>query len=297
LSSGQKFMFDTAIFDPPEEEFEDTAAAEAEDDAPPPPPPPPGVTLTELRQSREEAFRDGYKEGLRSAEARSQDAIAQSLMHIARVADYLLAQQAHQQATMEKQIIDGAMVIARRLFPVLAEKGRVAEIAEMARETILAHADEPSLLLAVPTGTVDATKKELAAVIESRGLTERVRIVEDGELAETDCRLTWTDGGANRLVERIWNAVEQAASQVLAGRKAPSYETESGTHEGAEPANPGPAPKPFGYRPEAEPPPNPDFAEPPEWLARRIADEPSHVIRELGTEPPAPSPADESETE
>ncbi|MBV6632149.1 MAG: hypothetical protein KI792_03840 [Alphaproteobacteria bacterium] len=288
----QKFMFDNAIFDPPiPPTAEELAAAEAKSDEPPPPPPPPGITREELQRARQEAFAEGMAAGLAHAETDGQDRAALALQHIAKIADHLLATDQLAQASAERQIIDGVMAVAEKLAPMLHEDGRIKEIGRFARETLQAHADERELLIAVPTGTAPRIKSELRSVMESRGLTDRVKIVEDESLGPADCRMNWADGGANRMLDRIWSAVENAAGQALAAQGIGTPKV-GADHEGdaeGQLADPGPAPAGF-IDPEPTPTPAPPaFEALPDWLEQAIAAEPSHIVRELGFDPTAPT--------
>lgn len=289
----RKFMFDTAIFDVQLDPLDTTAddEATADPEEPPPPPPPPGITLDELRRAREEAYAEGMAAGRDSTVARQQEHTAQALIHVAKVADYLLALDHQERQQAGRQILDGAMAIARRLFPVMAEQGRIDDIARMAQETLLAHADERELLVAVPTGASSAIEDELKTVLTSRGLVDRVKYVEDPALGPADCRISWADGGATRLIDRVWDSVQQAADQVLAGQAAPTaMSTQAAAEGGTAPTPPGPAPDAFAPDIAETEPPAPDYSQPPEWLASLIAEEPSHVIRELGSLPVETSP-------
>ncbi|MEO0393741.1 MAG: hypothetical protein AAF213_10940 [Pseudomonadota bacterium] len=305
MSSIQKFMFDNAIFDPPLEPIEEVDT-DNKDDAEPEIPPPPGVTLDELARARAEAYEQGLADGQQTVEATAQNSIAVALQHVAKVADYLLKHDAQQRQEVERQVLDGTLAMTKRLFPHLADQGTLERLSDFARQTLNDHADEREILIAVPQGSAKPLQDDLKAVLESRGMTDRVKIVEDQTLAVTDCRITWANGGANMLIDRIWNAIEQAAEQALATHGLSPSDgqgdghmdgEDSGVRDGdstAPLAAPGPAPAAFTPAEHAEEPPKPDFSQLPAWLEQAIAEEPSHVIRELGPDATQPlAPADD----
>lgn len=300
VSNMHKFMFDNAIFDLPIDDKPDPAL-ENNEPAEPAVPPPPGVTLEELEQARKEAYELGVSDGKQSIDAMAQDQSSQALQHMALVLDYMLQTDAHDRQQIERQIIDGMMIITRRLFPVLVEQGKIDQLVQFARTVLNDHADEREILIATPVGTAKAILDDLKDMLESRGMTDRVKIVEDKTLGPADCRASWADGGANMLVDRVWKAVEQAAAQAIATAEAgnvygPDADNEAGA-AGALIRDPGPAPVAFAPMEVNQDPAIPDFSTPPEWLAAKIADEPSHVIRELGHDPAAASVAEDTGAE
>ena len=293
MSSIQKFMFDNAIFDPPLEPLESAVSAEDQEPVEPETPPPPGVTLDELAQARAEAYAQGLADANQSHELQSQDAVAHALQHLASVADYLVKRDDHERQQLQQQVLEGTLTLTRRLFPHLAENGTLERLSAFARQTLDDHADEREILIAVPRGSVTALKNDLRAVLESRGMTERVKIVEDQSLAATDCRITWADGGANMVIDRIWQAIEKAAEQAAATHGLPSENGVTAAESAPALPEPGPAPAPFTPVEAAENIAEPDFSALPSWLAQAIADEPSHIVRELG--PAATEPLDVAE--
>ena len=288
MSNMKKFMFDNAIFDPPIEDDLEPDHETAEQ-AEPEVPPPPGVTLDELRRAREEAYEQGIAAGKQTAEAMAQDQTSAALQHMARILDYMLQTDSNERRNLERLIIDGAMVVARRLFPVLVEQGKIEQLGRFAREVLNDHSDEREILIAVPVGTTDTVRNDLNDMLVSRGLTERVKIVEDKTLGPSDCRASWADGGANMLVDRIWKAVEQAAEQALATAAADSILDHHEADQAPDAANlirdPGPSPVAFTADEDAPAAEKLDFSTLPDWLAAKIAEEPSHIARELGHQP------------
>ena len=290
MSSIQKFMFDNAIFDPPLEPLDHEAKAEDQEPVEPETPPPPGVTLEELARARAEAYAQGLEDARHDIEAQAQDAMAQALQHVAKVADYLVKRDDHERQQLERQVLDGTMTLTRRLFPHLAKNGTLERLSEFARQTLNDHADEREILIAVPEGAAPALKDDLKSVLESRGMTERVKVVEDQSLKATDCRITWADGGANMVIDRIWQAIEQAAAQAVATHGLSPGDGQPHAESTMDLPDPGPAPVAFTPIKNVDEAAKPDFSAPPDWLSQAIADEPSHIIRELG--PAAAQPLD-----
>ncbi len=219
----------------------------------------------------------------------AQDQTSAALQHMARVLDYMLQTDSNERRNLERQIIDGAMVVARRLFPVLVEQGKIEQLGRFARDVLNDHSDEREILIAVPVGTANTVRNDLNDMLVSRGLTERVKIVEDKTLGPSDCRASWADGGANMLVDRIWKAVEQAAEQALATAAADSILDHHEADQAPDAADlirdPGPSPVAFTAVEDTPAAEKPDFSTLPDWLAAKIAEEPSHIARELGHQP------------
>lgn len=279
MTTIRKYMFDTAIFDPPLEEVEETDAADAK---PPEPvePPPPSATMDEVQRARREAFDMGKQAALEEAEFQHQQANATALSHVASVADHFLAREIDAYLSLERDIVAVAIGIAKRLFPTLAERGTLDELRTLADTHLSSLQRDRQITIALPTGTREEITSDLREVLASRGLEESVRLIEDPALEPSDCRISWGDGGVERLTERVWEAVEDAAARALAATRE-AADAANVASAGDEPtiaravsgglSSGGPPVRFTGTDPYTPPPGYPpELDELPSWLSERI---------------------------
>ena len=215
----QKFMFDNAIFDDPVNRPGREVVTEPE--GPPPPPPPPTYEADQVIAARTDAWQAGLDAGLAQAQESLDHQISRALSHLAMVADQWITHETARQAERERDVLDAAIALSKKLFPALAQKNGLDEIKASIIEHLLNNPHEPTLSITLPAGAHRRLKNDIDAALASRGLEGRYQIVEDASLEATACHLSWGDGGKERLVERLWPFFDKATDEVLAGRYRP----------------------------------------------------------------------------
>jgi flagellar assembly protein FliH len=167
--------------------------------------------------AREEGRREGRAAALAEAEAAREKHIAMSLDLIGRACEALVRAETARALALETEIVSLGTAIARRLFPLLAAKGGLDEIETLVAERAVELSEAPRLILRVAPGVIDEIEKRLSDNRLTRPLMDNLTVLGDPALAETDCRLEWPDGGAERNLDSLWKEIEAIAGRVLAG--------------------------------------------------------------------------------
>lgn len=164
-----------------------------------------------LAEARAESHAAGRAEALSQREQQVADAlgaIAQNLAGIFAAKDE--ARRANERSTIEL-----TRAIAGRLFPALMRKGALAELEAIVVQCMRDAVAEPRLVVRVPDAIFEAAQLQLAPLAASNGYPGKLIILADDALGESDCRVEWADGGAERDSARSWREIEAAVARAM----------------------------------------------------------------------------------
>lgn len=221
----RKYMFDLD-FDPQaparakaEEEHRREEEQEAEE---PPPPPAPMFTEEELQLAREAAYEEGRQAGHAEAEESLQQQIAGALTALSNQMEGVFSRQTEVNDQNARNAVRVAMAVVRKVLPAACERHAFDEVARVVEQVVAHILDEPRIIVRVAAGLVDPVRERLEAVAEGQGFEGRVVVQADARLVPGDCRVEWTDGGAERDQARLMAEVEAAVERALAEPQAPA---------------------------------------------------------------------------
>jgi flagellar assembly protein FliH len=213
MSSGTKYLFETS-FDPAKVD--------------PAVPPAPSFSEQELVAARDEGYLAGHAAGhaemLRSIEQASADALAA-------IAAQLAAMNGHFDDIREAAIASGVSVVAatvRKLVPALAKRNGLAEIEHLVRDSLHSLYDEPRVVIRAHDSVIEALQERIDGLAATSGFTGKIVLFGDEHFNETDCRVEWADGGAERNLGELWRRIDAAIERVTDGNGASSQSTTHG---------------------------------------------------------------------
>lgn len=212
----QKYMFDLD-FGHPAPAAAEAAAAEPEPAVPeePEPPPPPTFSEEELAIARDAAFAEGMEAGRAEAMETLEQAIASALTAITGHMDALFRRQEEANDANARNAARVAMAVLHKILPAACEKHAFDEVAKVVEEVVGHILDEPRIIVRLAAALVDPVKERLEAVALAHGFEGRVVVQADPRLAAGDCRVEWTDGGAERDQARLMQEIEAAVARAL----------------------------------------------------------------------------------
>jgi flagellar assembly protein FliH len=213
----QKFMFDLD-FGPPSAKRQ--AAAEVEDamveEPEPDLPPPPTFTEEDLQVVREAAYEEGHRNGLAEADETQQALLAGATERISNALAELGAAQAEANEENLKIAARVAMAVLKKALPAACEEHAFEEIVRTVHECLGQVLDEPRIIVRVDSSLVDPLRERLEHSAIDHGFEGRVVVQADPRVAIGDCRVEWTDGGAERDQTRLIADIETAVNRALA---------------------------------------------------------------------------------
>lgn len=209
-------MFDLD-FDHPTPAEPRATEAEAEPEAPeePEPPPPPTFTEEELAIARDSAYAEGRESGRAEAMETLEQATAAALTAITGHMDALFGRQEEANDANARNAVRVAMAVLHKILPAACEKHAFDEVAKVVEEVVGHILDEPRIIVRLAAALVDPVRDRLEAVAQAHGFEGRVVVQADPRLAAGDCRVEWTDGGAERDQARLMQEIEAAVARAL----------------------------------------------------------------------------------
>lgn len=201
MASAMKFLFDNS-FDVAESQALSPAA------------PPRQFTEEDILAARDEGFAQGEAAGRAAALTSIEQASAKTLTVIgARLNDAGQEIERIRAATMSDALkVLGAAI--RKVIPELARRNALNEIEQLVRECLQAIYDEPRVVVRGHDRVIAALQPRIDAMAASCGFHGKIVLFADDQLNETDCRVEWADGGAERNLDDMWRQIDAALERI-----------------------------------------------------------------------------------
>ncbi|RKQ73824.1 FliH/SctL family protein [Oceanibaculum indicum] len=193
-------------------------------------PPPPSYSQEELDQVATDSFQRGVEQGRAEAMTGVEQRLADSWQSVGD--RFRQLQTAHRTAldALSADLTELAYTMVRQLSPTLAKNGGMAEIEAMIAEVFGSLRDEPRIIVRVHPDLAEQVQTRMTEIAADNAFEGQITVRPDAELSEGDCRLEWSEGGAERLQRDIWRRMSAAMERTL-GRAprdlAPPPETET----------------------------------------------------------------------
>ncbi len=200
----KKFLFDTHDFDKTKPETEAQ----------------PVYSEEQMTLARQQGVTQGRQEGLHEARQAQEEQIVKALQEISTRVEKLAAAEDRREAEKTIDAATLAMRIAHKLLPQFARTCALEEIQSVILAAIEQRRDEPRIAVTVPTAHLTALKEKIDAMALEKGYAGKIILLADDAIAETDCRVEWSDGGAERIYERLYMQIETEFTKAIAGIKS-----------------------------------------------------------------------------
>lgn len=172
-------------------------------------------TEADLEAAREEAYAAGRTAGLEEDRAAAERALAASLEAIGASLDGLLAARAEAEDFAQRQALEAAMLVLRRLYPELERRHGLGEIEGVVTESLERLREEPRVVVRVADARMDELQARVEDLAARSGYPGKVVLLAEDGLSPGDARVEWADGGAERDSARLWQEVEDALARAL----------------------------------------------------------------------------------
>lgn len=214
----RKYMFDLDFDHPqvaqPAHHAEDEE--ELQEDAEEEEPPPPMFSEEDLLLTREAAFEEGRQSGLEEANTATERLLASAIAAVSQQMDTVFRLQDEANDANARAAVRVALSVLKKVLPAACEQYAFAEVTRAVEEVVVHVLDEPRIIVRVAAPLVDGVRAQLDAAVQGRGFEGRVVVQADDRLPLGDCRVEWTDGGAERDQARLIADIEVAVERALA---------------------------------------------------------------------------------
>ena len=180
-----------------------------------PPPLPPTFTEDDLTQACAAARAEGEAAGRQAAAAEFDTQADQRLEALVAQVNDMIAQQSETYGELAQQAVGIAVAAARKSLPQLARRGGITEIEEMVREILGGMLDEPRVVIRVADEVLDDLRARVDTIGQRLGFQGSIVLLADPDMGPADCRVDWADGGAERMVRKVWDDIDAAVKRVF----------------------------------------------------------------------------------
>ncbi|MGV8998097.1 MAG: hypothetical protein ACOH12_14240 [Parvibaculaceae bacterium] len=209
MKQAVKFTFDTR-FDDGAAPMSKTSAQAA-----------PTFSEEEIERARAEGYASGLIEGGAKARTESEKEVAHAMEHFAANAGSLLAALQAESAVIRGEAASLALVAVHKLAPALIATRPQAEIEAVLRDCLTHLNREPHIVLRVSDTLVEQLKSVVDRMAMERGLSGRIILLGQNDVAEGDCVVEWADGGVVRSRADIEAELNEIVERYIATLTAP----------------------------------------------------------------------------
>lgn len=174
------------------------------------------LTRQHLADARAEGFEAGRLTGRNEAEAEQARLVADSLGRISREIVQLNERRTASFAVLRHEALALGVSIARKLAPRLLASRPLAEIEGLVEECLNRLMGEPRIVVRIHSSLLDVLQERIDATARRQGFAGQIILFGEDELAPTDCRVEWADGGAIRNATQLEGEIDELIGRLLA---------------------------------------------------------------------------------
>ncbi len=109
-----------------------------------------------------------------------------------------------------------AVTIARKVSAEQARVDPMAALEALVVSNLRELIDEPRVVIRVTDTLLGRVAERIDQLAAECGFAGRLVILSDDDIAESDCRMEWADGGARRDSAAMWQQIDDAAGRLFA---------------------------------------------------------------------------------
>lgn len=170
------------------------------------------------QQARMEGYAEGYAEGERSATTIAAQALASASASLAGAAAQMLGGLDEARQTAERDAVELAASVARKLAAHLLAREPTAELEALLVDCLKSLEGVPHLVIRCHPDLADGIREMAAAHIANSGFSGRLIVMGDPDLKLSDGRIEWADGGLVRDMAAISAEIDKRIASYLAAR-------------------------------------------------------------------------------
>jgi flagellar assembly protein FliH len=183
----------------------------------------PTVTVSEhgakLADAEAAAYRRGFAEGQRDAEAETGRRIAGTFERIAVGIEQAAGALKTIEARLECEAVEVAVAVARKLSASLIEREPLAEMSALAGGCFRELVAAPHVVVRVNEGLFAAAREKIDDIARAHGFGGRLVVLGEPGIAIGDCRIEWADGGVNRDTGVAERVIGEAVARYISARR------------------------------------------------------------------------------
>lgn len=181
----------------------------------------PVFTAEDVERARAEGYASGFVAGQAEATARAEHEVSVTMQSFAANAASLLNALQAGTASSRADAAALAFTAARKLAPALVATRPQTEIEAVLRDCLTHLNREPHIVLRVADTLVERLKETVDRMALERGLSGRIILLGQNDVAEGDCVVEWADGGVVRSLADIEAEISETVARYVESLSAP----------------------------------------------------------------------------
>ncbi len=200
----------------------------------------PKYTDDDLSAARQQGHDEGHAAGLAAALASEEHRLVELLTAVADQAAGLVAEFDQHVAAHADRTQELGLLVCRKILPTMAERYGLTEIEGLIGECLNNLQDEPRVVVRVDNMTLPMLQERIERISTAAGSFDgNVVLLADDELASTDCKVLWADGGADRDIDKLMTEIDAVIDRHLtSSNPSATREPSDAVPSAADPAAP-----------------------------------------------------------
>ena len=195
----------------------------------------PTYSEEDVAQARQEGLNAGKEEARAETLNGIEMKISDSLDVIGNRLANLNQMQADSIARISEDAASLAFAVAKKIFPVLNEKGALEEVTTVIEDVLQRLVQEPRISIKVAIEQSEKIKERVDNYVQEKGFDGNISVIGEENLSPGDVTIEWSDGSASRnsasLIEEIDDIIAQnlgisAVSEAQSIEDTPKYTAE-----------------------------------------------------------------------
>ena len=166
-----------------------------------------------IEQIREENYQNGKKDGNSEALMGIEESINKLLITISDEMNNLEAKQDLVNKEISDNLILLTQTILKKIFPTLAKNSAVEEIIKVIVDLPKLYTEEPEILVKINPLIINQLNDHLSERILDNTRLKKLKLVEDLSVEEGDCQIDWSNGSAERNLDKLVQKMDDIISQ------------------------------------------------------------------------------------
>ena len=161
----------------------------------------PTFSEEELQAAREAAYQEGMQAGLQEAMHGIEQQMSATLEIVGATLGRIDEQQKIANEMIARETIDLAIAALAKLLPQFAREGGAAEVTGFVQGILTQILEEPKIAVTVSEELAGELERNLIDLAGRIGFGGAIVVVGDASFGPADCRIRWSEGDAERLLE------------------------------------------------------------------------------------------------
>lgn len=179
-------------------------------------PPEPIYSAADLEKARQDGYAEGEAAGRRDSVASIEKQLLNGLGRLVEQMVALSDDQMRFQQDLTERSVELALKATRKMFPALARRDGLGEIDALLTNCLLEAKEEPRIMVRVATELSGPFEERVEALAAAAGYQGTVTVAPDDTFGPADCRIEWSDGGAERIAAHMWREFDAATERIFA---------------------------------------------------------------------------------